>query len=121
MNMRNITYPLAYLVSMYAVLLTASCDENSSFQATQISLDKLHPEVLVEYNLINAAIQCDLPMQCMSVVSFDCNASVDGPKNYYNNISGEPIMFCGGACFMPDPTDPLSCKSCPPNEWACSN
>lgn len=86
-----------------------------------VTVDDLHVNVKAEYIQINGTLACDTPYQCGGVVAFDCQSKVDGPKNYYNNISGVLLMRCGGACLAPNPLDQTSCKACPPDEWVCKD
>ncbi len=55
---------------------------------------------------------------CGEVTKIDCNATTDGPEMYFNNVSGQLLMACGGAC-MRGPGLPNSklCTACPPPEW----
>lgn len=106
-------------------LLLASCGggdhQSATPQPAVITTSSLHANVQIEYNQANAMLSCNTPYQCGDAVAFNCQASVDGPKNYYDNLNGAVVMKCGGACLAPDPTNPTSCKVCPPHEWTCSD
>ncbi len=72
---------------------------------------------------IKAAVSdasCNKITRCGHYVEVSCRPELDGALDYYNNISGERIMLCGGACEAPlrQLTDPKVCKSCPPAEWS---
>ena len=86
-----------------------------------ITVDELHQDVWQEYVNLSSFRGCGTPYQCGDLVAFDCGSMVDGPKNYYNNLTGEIVMLCGGACQTYDPNDPIRCKACPPNEWHCKD
>lgn len=103
-------------------LLLASCgggEQQTLPTPAAITVDDLHPNVQTEYAQINAMLVCGTPYQCGDMVAFDCQSQLDGPKNYYNNVTGLIVMRCGGACVVPNPSDPTRCKACPPNEWIC--
>lgn len=96
-------------------------DQQTLPDPNAITVDDLHENVRQEYVILNGIISCDIPYQCGDIVAFDCGSMVDGPKNYYNNVTGEIVMLCGGACQTYDPTNPIRCKVCPPDEWICED
>jgi hypothetical protein len=84
-------------------------------------LGELHPKLRHVYTdwFSETGGVCDAPKYCGDIVSINCNAETDGPYLYFNNATAELVMGCGGECEDPDPADPKSCKSCPPQEWTC--
>ncbi len=109
------------LFSLLALLF--SCDEDSNDKvAVEISIEDLHTDILPIYDAnINVwADRCGLPLACDDIVQIDCGSETDGPRNYFNNSTGEVVMYCGGSCLIPG-TQPLDCEACPPPEWLCVN
>jgi hypothetical protein len=111
-------------IYFFALLLLVSCgggEQQSLPEPIAIAVDDLHADIKAEYINLNGMTVCGIPYQCGDVVAIDCQSNVDGPINYYNNLTGETIMLCGGACLAPNPNDPIACKSCPPDKWKCDN
>ncbi len=75
-------------------------------------LFKLHSNILAK-----KSPSCKYIEVCGELVKMDCNSALDGPIYYFNNIDGEILMICGGACMIPNPDEPLSCKECPLQAW----
>ena len=88
-------------------------------QSEEISSGSLHPTIKSIYDDLSDQLLCDEPRVCNSVVVLSCSPEVDGPVGFYDNNTGESIMYCGGACMTPDPNDSKLCKKCPPDEWSC--
>jgi hypothetical protein len=80
--------------------------------ANKNSLNDLHPNILAKKNS-----SCKYIEICGKLVKMDCNSALDGPVYYFNNKHGEILMICGGACMIPKPGEPLSCKECPLQAW----
>jgi hypothetical protein len=114
--------PKIIICGFLAILLSA-CNNGSNDDgmpiAEEISTELLHPIVRAVYESYTQQHSCDQPRACGVVVVLSCVPEVDGPRSYHDNSNGEPIMYCGGACMIVDPDDPLDCKSCPPVEWGC--
>lgn len=83
------------------------------------SFESLHQDIRKIYDKMNDGSMCKEPLTCGDIVMIDCGHEVDGPLNYYDNTTGEVIMYCGGACMISDPKDPKACAICPPVEWTC--
>ncbi len=79
----------------------------------------LHPTIKTIYDDLSQQMMCDTPRICNSIIQLSCVPEVDGPESYYDNFTGDSIMFCGGACLVVDPDNPKDCKKCPPTEWSC--
>jgi hypothetical protein len=105
-------------------LLLSGCgrsdpDTSATPAPWSISPEYLHPDIRSIYSDPHFGPLCGTPLMCNYVVSIDCGSAVDGPRNYYNNLTGEVIMYCGGACMAPVPGDPRNCTACPPPQWTC--
>ena len=79
----------------------------------------VHPDLRWFYTDEVFGPHCSLPAFCGDLVKISCAPEVDGPEGYFDNVSGNLVMACGGSCMVVDPNDPQQCKSCPPKEWAC--
>ncbi len=103
---------------LLAPLIGCGGSDNGSSQpvAQEIPLNELHFNILPIYS---GPLTCDMPRKCGDIVMVDCMSAVDGPQNYYNNVTGEVVMYCGGACLGGDLSDPMRCQACPPPEWGC--
>ena len=104
-------------------VLLFSCGGGSDEKvATEIPIERLHADILPIYNTeINVfADRCGLPLECGEIVQIDCGSELDGPRTYFNNNTGEVVMYCGGSCLVSS-DQPLVCEICPPPEWQCAN
>ena len=116
---------MRHLICMTLVLgflLLTGCGSSDSIRPApqEIAVDEVHPSARSIYSDPVFGVRCGIPLKCNDVVVIDCGSATDGPKNYYNNLTGEVIMFCGGACLAPQAGDPKSCGACPPLEWRCT-
>ncbi len=111
---------ILFAIWMAFVIIGCKHDNNdSSPQSEIISPDLLHPTVKVIHDDLKEQLPCDEPRSCGSVIVLYCSPEVDGPVSFYDNSTGESIMYCGGACMAFDPNNPKNCKKCPPDEWRC--
>jgi len=103
-------------------LLLGGCGSSDSNRPPpqEISVGEAHPNARSIYSDPVFGSRCENPLKCNDVIVIDCGSATDGPRNYYNNLTGEIIMFCGGACLAPTSGDPRSCGRCPPLEWRCT-
>lgn len=110
----------ATLVLGFLLLIGCGSSDSSRPAPQEITVDEVHPNARSMYSDPVFGARCAVPLKCDEVVVIDCGSATDGPRNYYNNLTGEVIMFCGGACLAPQPGDPKSCGACPPLEWHCT-
>lgn len=107
---------------IFITLLLYGCGGSSSQSLASpetINPSLLHPTIKTIYDDLNQQMVCDTPRICNSIIQLRCSPETDGPENYYDNFTGDSIMFCGGACLVVDPDNPKDCKKCPPTEWTC--
>lgn len=115
-----------FIAALLAISLLSACQHENSDSGTgqaapeEIGLELLHPNIRILYEDMSQYISCETPKACGSIIRLTCSPEVDGPDNYYDNFTGESIMYCGGGCMAPNPDDPKACKDCPPAEWECS-
>jgi hypothetical protein len=85
--------------------------------AQQQNSSKLHHNIQKIY--LSAGTEAKAPVICGDTVAVDFGAERDLPLVYFNNRDGEVIMYCGGACDVPEnlPPDPKRCTACPPPGW----
>lgn len=107
------------ILFLLALVGCGGSNEPSQQTAYEIPIAQLHPAIVPIYSDPYFGARCGMPLKCNNIVRIDCGSEVDGPQNYYNNNTGEVVMYCGGACLAPDPANPKACKACPPAEWSC--
>lgn len=105
-----------------SLLFLIGCGSSGSTDSAprEITVDQLQPDIRTVYSDPVFGPLCTNPLKCDDIVVIDCGSATDGPKNYYNNLTGEVIMFCGGACMAPQAGNPKSCVACPPTQWTCT-
>nr|CAS02747.1 putative integron gene cassette protein [uncultured bacterium] len=86
----------------------------------QQDVSKLHQ--IIQKIYLSPGNECKAPVICGDTVAVDCGTERDLPLVYFNNRDGEVIMYCGGACDVPEnmPPDPKRCTACPPPQWRAS-
>ena len=101
----------------FFLLVTLSACATS---ASRPELQDLHPDLMRFYTQDEDLQHCQSPKYCNGIVVIDCDWPTDGPLNYYNNLTGELVMACGGTCMNPSIKKGKNCAACPPPEWSCS-
>ena len=101
---------LLLIIFVIASMILASCgggEQQATPKPRAISVDQLHESVWQAYVNLGSFSSCSKPYRCGDFVAFDCNSMANGLNNYYNNVTVEVVMLCGGACMTHDPDNPL--------------
>lgn len=98
----------------------AACQDKDLLpDSVKIQISDLHPSIAQDYKERQFQM-CSPPKRCGDIIMVDCHSETDGPLTYFNNVTGEVLMYCGGVCLAAQKdTDPKRCQACPPPEWTC--
>lgn len=123
-TMKRISMLLLLLAGLSGMIISCSSSSNGGKKVpptvgeqksnAPVGAKTLHPKVQEFYQAENP---CSEPEWCGDLVKIDCGSIADGPLGYFDNRTGEAIMWCGGACMAPEPLSPKDCTACPPPEW----
>ena len=119
-TMNRYLYAMALAAGVAAIFTGCRLEDSSMLPEPQLmAVEQLHPSIKTIYEDLDERLPCDAPKSCGSIVRLRCVPELDGPLSFYDNFTGESIMYCGGACMISNPQNPKSCKQCPPPEWQC--